>query len=60
MSSIYAQLRDTWIAGGIDINSGTDSSSIARFEQKRSVVLPQEWHLELKMHQGKWKLMDTD
>jgi hypothetical protein len=41
MKTIYAQLRDFWIAGGFDINPGTDSSTIARFEQKRSVVLPQ-------------------
>jgi hypothetical protein len=41
MKTIYAQLRDFWTAGGFDINPGTDASSIARFEEKRSVVLPQ-------------------
>lgn len=40
MNPICAQLRDVWIAAGFDVNSGADAASIARFEQKRSVVLP--------------------
>ncbi|MBI1904074.1 MAG: SMI1/KNR4 family protein [Planctomycetia bacterium] len=49
---IYAQLRDFWTAGGFGINPGTDASSIARFEQKRAVRLPQAFKEYLQTVNG--------
>jgi hypothetical protein len=42
MKSTFDRLREYWITCGCDVNPGADLSSIARCEQKRAVVLPQQ------------------
>ena len=50
--SILAVAGALLLSGGFAINPGTDASSIARFEQKRSVVLPQAFKQYLQTVNG--------